>query len=393
MSAIKILRLPGSLRTGSLNARLAAAAAYQFAQAGAEVTRISLGDFPLPIYDGDLQTKSGVPKNAINLKRMIGAHHGVVIVTPEYNSSVPPLVKNTIDWVTRVQDAHETRGQVFRERAFAIAAASAGRLGRTRSLAALRLVLSACHASVIPNQLALSFADQAYDDMDRLKHPADVEALNALVKQLIDASQRVMGGNMQPSDIAPRDRLIVPLDLPGVAAAEAMIARLGDSVTFYKIGYQLAFAGGLPLVRQLADAGKKVFVDLKLHDIGNTVARGGESVDQLCATFLTVHAYPQNMRAAVEARAGSDLKILAVTVLTSYDDGDLHAAGYRLGVSDLVEARAQQAQVLGVDGLVCSPEEAASLHKIVGHHMVLVTPGIRPSGAASGDQKRIMTRS
>jgi len=196
---------------------------------------------------------------------------------------------------------------------------------------------------------------------------------------------------MQPSKIAPRDRLIVALDLPGIAAAEAMIARLGDSVTFYKIGYQLGFAGGLPLVRQLADSGKKVFVDLKLHDIGNTVARGVESVARLGATFLTVHAYPQTMKAAVEARSGSGLKILAVTVLTSYDDGDLHAAGYRLGVSDMVEARAQQAQVLGVDGLVCSPEEAASLHKIVGHQMVLVTPGVRPAGAAHGDQKRVMT--
>jgi chromate reductase len=192
MSALKILVIPGSLRTGSLNARLAAAAAHEFARAGAEVTRISLGDFPLPIYDGDLQTKSGVPKNAINLKRMIGAHHGVVIVTPEYNSSVPPLVKNTIDWVTRVQDAHETRGQVFRDRAFAIAAASESRLGGTRALAALRLILSACHAAVIPNQLALSFAAEAYDDMDRLKHPNDVEALKALVRQLIEVSQRMM---------------------------------------------------------------------------------------------------------------------------------------------------------------------------------------------------------
>jgi len=192
MSALKILVIPGSLRTGSLNARLAATAAYELAQAGAEVTRISLADFPLPIYDGDLQTKSGVPKNAINLKRMIGAHHGVLIVTPEYNSSVPPLIKNTIDWVTRVQDASEARGQVFRETPFAIAAASGGRLGGTRALAALRLILSACHATVIPNQLALSFADQAYDDMDRLKHPADIEALNALVRQLIDVSQRMM---------------------------------------------------------------------------------------------------------------------------------------------------------------------------------------------------------
>src|SRR5271155_2833812 len=196
---------------------------------------------------------------------------------------------------------------------------------------------------------------------------------------------------MQPSIIAPRDRLIVPLDLPDVAAAEAMIARLGDSVTFYKIGYQLAFAGGLPLIRQLLDKGKKVFADLKLHDISNTVARGVESVAKLGATFLTVHAYPQTMKAAVEGRAGSGLKLLAVTVLTSYDDGDLHAAGYRLGVSDLVEARAQQAQVLGVDGLVSSPVEAAALRKVVGHQMVPVTPGIRPAGAATGDQKRIMT--
>jgi NAD(P)H-dependent FMN reductase len=192
MSALKILVIPGSLRTGSLNARLAATATVELAQAGADVTRISLGDFPLPIYDGDLQTKSGVPKHAINLKRMIGAHHGVLVVTPEYNSSVPPVLKNAIDWVTRVQDAQETRGEVFRERAFAIAAASESRLGGTRALAALRLILSACRATVIPNQLALSFAGEAYDDMDRLKLPADVEALQALVRQLIEVSQRMM---------------------------------------------------------------------------------------------------------------------------------------------------------------------------------------------------------
>lgn len=192
MPALKILVVPGSLRTGSLNARLAATAAHELAQTGVDVTRISLGDFPLPIYDGDLQTKSGVPKHAINLKRMIGAHHGVLVVTPEYNSSVPSLVKNAIDWVTRVQDAHETRGQVFRERVFAIAAASESRLGGTRGLAALRLILSACRATVIPNQLALSFAGDAYDDMDRLKHPADIEALQALVRQLIEVSQRMM---------------------------------------------------------------------------------------------------------------------------------------------------------------------------------------------------------
>jgi orotidine-5'-phosphate decarboxylase len=196
---------------------------------------------------------------------------------------------------------------------------------------------------------------------------------------------------MQPAEIAPRDRLIVALDVPSPEVAEAMVDRLGDSVTFYKIGYRLAYAGGLPLVGKLADRGKKVFLDLKLHDIGNTVTQGVQSITKLGATFLTVHAYPQTMKAAVEGRGASGLRILAVTVLTSYNDDDLHAAGYRLSVSELVEARAQQAQVLGVDGLVCAPEEAGALRKVVGHRMNLVTPGIRPAGSASGDQKRIMT--
>jgi NAD(P)H-dependent FMN reductase len=192
MSALKILVIPGSLRSGSLNAKLAAVAAHALAREGVDVTRISLGDFPLPIYDGDLQAKSGVPKHAVNLKRMMSAHHGVLIVTPEYNSSVPALVKNTIDWVSRVQDPHETRGQVFRDKVFAIASASGNRLGGARALAALRLILSACHAQVIPNQLALSFAEDAYDEMDRLKNSADIDALKALVRQLIDVSQRMM---------------------------------------------------------------------------------------------------------------------------------------------------------------------------------------------------------
>jgi orotidine-5'-phosphate decarboxylase len=195
---------------------------------------------------------------------------------------------------------------------------------------------------------------------------------------------------MQPAKIALRDRLIVALDLSSVEMAEAMVGRLGDSVTSYRIGHQLAYAGGLSLAEKLAGSGKQVFIDLKLHDSASIVARGVESIAKLGATFLTVHAYPQTMRAAVEAR-GPKLKILAVTVLTSYDDGDLHAAGYRLNVFDLVEARAQQAQVLGIDGIVCSTEEVGHLHKIVGHQMRLVTPGIRPAGSATGDQKRIMS--
>jgi orotidine-5'-phosphate decarboxylase len=191
--------------------------------------------------------------------------------------------------------------------------------------------------------------------------------------------------------IDPREQLIVALDLPSAEAAEAMISRLGDSVIFYKIGYQLAFAGGLPLAEKLAQTGKKVFLDLKLHDIGNTVAHGVKSVAKLGATFLTVHAYPQTMHAAVDARHGTNLRILAVTVLTSYDDADIAAAGYDFTVSELVAERAAQARDIGVDGLVCSAEEAAMLRPLAGQGMVLVTPGIRPPEAEKGDQKRVMT--
>jgi len=191
--------------------------------------------------------------------------------------------------------------------------------------------------------------------------------------------------------LEPRDRLIVALDVPSVAAAEKMVDRLGDTVGFYKIGYQLAFAGGLPFADKLVRAGKRVFLDLKLHDIGNTVAKGVESIARLGATFLTVHAYPQTMKAAVQARGEGGLRILAVTVLTSYDDADLAAAGYDFTVTELVEERAAQAHDIGVDGLVCSAEEAARLRPIVGPSIVLVTPGIRPAGADAGDQKRVMT--
>jgi orotidine-5'-phosphate decarboxylase len=134
-----------------------------------------------------------------------------------------------------------------------------------------------------------------------------------------------------------------------------------------------------------------VFLDLKLHDIGNTVQKGVESVAGFGATFLTVHAYPQTMKAAVEGARGSRLRILAVTVLTSYDDSDLAAAGYDMGVAELAAARAQQARAIGLDGLVCSAEEAARLREIVGPGMALVTPGIRPAGSSAGDQKRVMT--
>ena len=171
----------------------------------------------------------------------------------------------------------------------------------------------------------------------------------------------------------PRERLIVALDVASIAEAEALVARLGETVSFYKIGYQLAFAGGIDFARVLAGAGKRIFLDLKLHDIGNTVARGVEGVARLGASFLSVHAYPQTMHAAVDARKGSA------------------AAGYDFTVSELVAERAAQARDVGVDGLVCSGEEAAMLRSKIGAGMILVTPGIRPAGAAAGDQRRVMT--
>jgi orotidine-5'-phosphate decarboxylase len=188
----------------------------------------------------------------------------------------------------------------------------------------------------------------------------------------------------------PRDRLIVALDVPSLDAAQAVVARLGDAVTFYKIGYQLAFAGGLDYAPKLVQSGKRVFLDLKLHDIGNTVAAGVKSVSRLGASFLTVHAFPQVMRAAVDARENG-LRILGVTVLTSLSDADLAKAGYAATVRELALLRAEQACEIGMDGLVCSSEEVGMLRERVSNQLVLVTPGIRPSGAGAGDQKRIAT--
>ncbi len=191
--------------------------------------------------------------------------------------------------------------------------------------------------------------------------------------------------------IDPRDRLIVALDAPDASEAERLVAELGDNVRFYKIGMELAYGGGLGLAPKFAAAGKKVFVDLKLHDIPNTVERATAQIARLGAYFLTVHAYPQTMRAAAAGAKGSQLKLLAVTVLTSCDDADLAEAGYAMGVRALVARRAAQAQAAGIDGLVASASEASMLRAAVGDSLLLVTPGIRPAGAAVGDQKRVAT--
>ncbi|MCK2056338.1 orotidine-5'-phosphate decarboxylase [Methylobacterium sp. 37f] len=188
-----------------------------------------------------------------------------------------------------------------------------------------------------------------------------------------------------------RDRLIVALDVASVDEAERLVDRIGDAATFYKIGYRLAYAGGLALVPRLAASGRKVFLDLKLHDIGNTVEEGVRALTDLGATFLTVHAYPQTMRAAIRGRGASGPRILAVTVLTSYDDADAAEAGYALPVADLVARRAAQAAEIGIDGIVCSAAEAPAVRTRIGPDRAIVTPGIRPAGAEAGDQKRVMT--
>lgn len=188
-----------------------------------------------------------------------------------------------------------------------------------------------------------------------------------------------------------KDRLIVGLDLPTVREAEKAVDELDGAVGLYKIGYRLAFAGGLELARDLVADGKRVFLDMKLLDIDNTVAEGVENVAKMGVAMLTLHAYPKAMHAAVEAALGTGLCLLGVTVLTSMDAADFAEAGYAGNPGDLVLRRARQARAAGMGGIVCAGPEAAAVRAVVGPDLAVVTPGIRPVGAAHGDQKRVMT--
>ena len=190
--------------------------------------------------------------------------------------------------------------------------------------------------------------------------------------------------------IDPRDRLIVGLDVPTVEDAETIVKKLGDSVSFYKVGLQLLFAGGLACADRLSGEGKKVFLDVKLLDIDNTVSGAVANIARMGMRFVTIHAYPKAMRAAIAARGEAELGLLGVTVLTSMDNQDVAEAGYSLGVDDLVLKRARDAAAAGMDGIVCSAAEVASVRAAAGPDIALVTPGIRPSGAEAGDQKRVM---
>ncbi len=193
------------------------------------------------------------------------------------------------------------------------------------------------------------------------------------------------------TDNTIRNRLIVGLDVPTVEKAAQLVDDLGDTISFYKIGYQLVFACGLDLALDLKAMGKRVFLDMKLLDIDNTVAKGVENIVKMGVDMLTLHAYPKAMRAAVEAAQDSSLCLLGVTVLTSMDEADLREAGYSDSPQSLVLKRARQARDAGMGGIVASAQEAQAIRNIIGDEMALVTPGIRPKGAAAGDQKRIMT--
>lgn len=202
---------------------------------------------------------------------------------------------------------------------------------------------------------------------------------------------------MPNSRFAPtssRDRLAFALDVATVGQAEDLVKKTDGKVGVYKIGMELQFAGGLEFARDLAAEGRKIFLDVKLHDIDNTITKAVRNVARMGMTFVTVHGYPKTMRAAVKGlteEGNPDLCLLGVTVLTSMDEADLHAAGYRGPLADVVETRARDARAARMGGVVCAATETARLRPILGDDLVIVTPGIRPAGSAAGDQRRVMT--
>jgi chromate reductase len=193
MPSPKILVLPGSTRAGSHNVRLAALAAKELTLIDADVTRISLADYPLPLYEADLEANSGQPENALKLKQMIMAHHGVFIASPEYSASVTPMLKNAIDWVSRVRERGDPTYAAFKGRVFAISSASPGTSGGLRSLMALRQILElGCGALMIPEQVAIPQADQAFDDMDNIVDTRSANLLRAQLARLVDMARLMM---------------------------------------------------------------------------------------------------------------------------------------------------------------------------------------------------------
>ncbi len=189
--------------------------------------------------------------------------------------------------------------------------------------------------------------------------------------------------------------IIVALDVPTQVEARALVRAIGDAASFYKVGLELYSSpeknGGMEFVRELRREGKRVFLDLKMYDIQETIKRAVAQVARAGPDFLTIHGIPAVMRAAVEGRGDAPLKLLAVTVLTSFDDDDVHEMGYPYTLVELVERKTRAARAAGVDGMISSPREVARVREHAGPDAILVTPGVRSAGAAQGDQKRVAT--
>ena len=253
------------------------------------------------------RSEQGPPPNAVNLKRLMSAHRGVFIASPEYNASITPLIKNAIDWISTVREGGEPQLAAYQDRVFALGAASPGRSGGMQSLIALRQVLAVgCRALVIPEQITIPNA------ADRLRRdgPAQRCAPPPPSSRSWRGGWSTMRGCCDEEDrtmtLDPRERLIVALDVPSVGAGADAGGAPGRHGVLLQDRLSARLCGRARLRARLwSTAGNQVFIDMKLHDIGNTVARGVESIARLGATFLTVHAYPQTMHAAVEARAGS----------------------------------------------------------------------------------------
>ncbi len=330
----RLLFFAGSAREKSFNKRLARLGASIADANGIAATFADLADYPMPIYDGDLEARSGQPENAHKLKALMSVHTGIFIASPEYNSSFSPLLKNTIDWVSHVREEGEPAMQVYKTRVFALGSASPGGMGGLRGLSHLRLVLEVgIGALVLPDQFAVPRAggrvrgERAPEEQGQ---PGAAQAPDSEARARGAHSARRRGDGVRYEQCATeaRDKLIVALDVPTYDNARDLIIELGDAVAFYKIGLELLFADGLAFARELANEGKRVFLDLKLLDIGNTVERAVANAAAIGVDFLTIHGHDsKTLGAARKGRGDAQLKLLAVTVLTNLDARDLSEQG------------------------------------------------------------------
>ena len=386
---MRLLFFAGSTREGSYNKKLARLAQHIATANGIEGVFVDLKDYPMPLYHGDLEANEGPPQKAAEFKALLAEYQGVFIATPEYNSSIPALLKNTIDWVTRVRAKGETGLEVYKTRVFAISGASPGYYGAMRSLLTLRQILEVgVGATVIPQQLALPRANDAFEAgrQPQGQGAADhAEGRRGEARHRRQEVRRVMAH--------ARDRLIVALDVPGAEQARALIDVLQDSVGVYKIGLELLFAGGMALASELASRGNRVFIDAKLLDIEATVERATASIARTGAEFLTVHALDcKTLDAAVRGRARQRTQACSASrcspILTATTSRSRASTVRHRSLRSIVQCWRRRPVSTG-----SSPpgRDAAALRQALGPKMLIVTPGIRPEGGATQDQARVAT--